>query len=50
MPAAFAASDEAMQAADSLNDLGLFNGTGTNADGTPIYELDRAATRSWAGR
>ncbi len=31
--------------ADALYSLGLFKGTGTNADGTPIYSLDKNATR-----
>ena len=47
MPA-FAASTEAMNAANKLNSLGLFNGVGTNADGTPNYDLDRAPTRAEA--
>ena len=42
---AFAASDEAIAAADELHALGLFNGTGTDANGKPIYDLDRAPTR-----
>lgn len=45
VPAAFAASDEANEAAQSLYELGLFNGTGTDADGSPIFDLDRAPTR-----
>lgn len=45
IPAAFAASDEALQAANNLNALGLFSGVGTNADGTPNYDLDRTPTR-----
>lgn len=45
MPTAFAASDEATAAADELYALGLFNGTGTDANGKPIYDLDRAPTR-----
>lgn len=45
MPAAFAASDEATAAADELYALGMFNGTGTDASGKPIYDLDRAPTR-----
>lgn len=48
VPTAFAASDEALDAADKLNALGLFSGTGTDADGKPIYELDRAPTRQEA--
>jgi len=31
--------------ADTLYELGLFAGTGKNADGTPIYSLEREATR-----
>ena len=47
-PGAQAASNEAEQAAESLHELGLFLGTGTNADGTPIYDLDRIPTRNQA--
>ena len=46
MPSALAASDEQTQAADALHTLGLFQGTGTKADGTPNYDLDRTPTRS----
>lgn len=45
MPSAFAAGDEAIDAAYALNELGLFNGVGKNADGTPNFDLDRAPTR-----
>ncbi len=45
MPA-FAATNEAKTAADRLNGLGLFSGVGTNADGSPNYDLDRALVRS----
>lgn len=45
LPSVCAASDEAQTAADALHTLGLFNGTGSNADGTPIYDLDRTPTR-----
>lgn len=45
MPTAFAASGEEVVAANTLNALGLFNGTGTNSDGRPIYDLDRAPNR-----
>ena len=45
---AFAVSDEAVQAADALYALGLFNGTGVDAEGKPIYDLDRAPTRNEA--
>lgn len=46
VPSASAASREAQEAADALHDLGLFNGTGTDENGNPIYELDRAPTRA----
>lgn len=45
MPTAFAASDEATEAANQLYALGLFNGTGTDANGNPNFDLDRAPTR-----
>ena len=48
MPTAFAASDEAETAADTLYSLGLFSGTGVDAKGKPVYDLDRAPTRSEA--
>ena len=32
--------DPYLSSAEALHDLGLFQGTGTNADGTPIYDLD----------
>lgn len=48
VPAAFAASDKAIQAAQALYDLGLFQGTGSNADGTPNFDLDRTPTRAEA--
>lgn len=43
-----AAGGEAVKAADALNALGLFSGTGTDANGKPIYDLDRAPTRAEA--
>lgn len=43
-PFALAASTEATEAANALNALGLFEGGGTNADGTINYELDRIPT------
>lgn len=45
---AYAASDEANAAANALYELGLFNGTGTDANGNPVFALDRAPTRSEA--
>lgn len=48
IPTAFAASSEATEAADALHNFGLFNGTGTDANGNPIYDLDRAPSRSEA--
>lgn len=47
-PVAFAVSDEAVAAANVLHERGLFNGTGTNADGTPIFDLDKTPTRNQA--
>ena len=44
----FAAGDEAVQAARQLCDLGLFRGVGTNEDGSPDFDLDRAPTRAEA--
>lgn len=44
-PAAFAASDEATNAANALYKQGLFLGNGTNATGAPNFELDRKPTR-----
>lgn len=38
-------SSEAIQAANALHDLGLFQGVGTNPDGTPDYDLERAPNR-----
>lgn len=40
-----AASGEAIDAAYQLYEKGLFMGTGTDSDGAPIFELDRAPTR-----
>ena len=49
MPGAAAAeTDEATAAAEALYELGLFRGTGTNADGTPIFDLDKTPTRNQA--
>ena len=43
--AVFAADDAGREAADALYALGLFQGTGTDAEGQPVFELDRAPTR-----
>jgi len=48
LPTAYAASNEAIGSADILNALGLFNGTGTDANGNPIYDLDKIPTRNQA--
>ncbi len=48
VPSAVAANDEATQAAQTLYELGLFRGTGTNPDGTPIFDLDKTPTRNQA--
>lgn len=47
-PVALAANDEANDAAQLLYELGLFQGTATNADGSPVFDLDRAPTRNEA--
>ena len=41
-----AADSRKAEAAAELYDLGLFQGTGTNAGGTPDFSLDRAAKRA----
>ena len=48
VPSALAAKDEAAEAAQELYELGLFRGTGTNADGTPIFDLEKTPTRNQA--
>lgn len=45
IPAVSAANTEAVNAANELHARGLFNGVGTNADGTPNFDLDRTPTR-----
>lgn len=47
-PNTIAASDEAIKAANALYVQGLFKGTGTNDDGTPIFDLDKTPTRNQA--
>ena len=42
---AYATNEEHQTAANSLYDLGLFNGTGTDSNGNPIFELERVTTR-----
>ena len=46
--AASAAPHGAQQAAESLHHLGLFAGMGANADGSPMFALERRATRAEA--
>ena len=41
-------ADDAARAAQALYDLGLFQGTGNNADGTPNFDLGRTPTRAEA--
>ena len=48
-PAAKAASITMQDCADTLYTLGLFKGVGSNPNGSPDYDLDRAPTRSEAG-
>ncbi len=45
---AFAASEEATASAQELYELGLFNGTGKDANGNPIFDLDLVPTRNQA--
>lgn len=45
---ASAATSAQQQAAEALHDAGLFNGTGSDADGNPIFALDKDATRAEA--
>ena len=45
---ATAATDKATEAADKLYALGLFRGVGTDPDGKPVYDLDRAPSRAEA--
>lgn len=40
-----ATNTEAVSAANALYQLGLFNGTGKDAEGNPIFDLDRTPTR-----
>ena len=47
-PCALAADDAQLTAAQALYSLGLMKGAGKNADGTPNFALDRAATRAEA--
>jgi len=48
MPSALAANKAAEEAAETLYELGLFRGTGTNPDGTPIFDLDKTPSRNQA--
>ena len=48
VPMAFAADAQAQDAAEALYQMGLFQGTGKNADGSPKFDLDRAPTRAEA--
>jgi hypothetical protein len=48
LPALAVDSDQANESAQLLYNLGLFQGTGTNADGTPIFTLERSPTRAEA--
>ncbi len=49
LPVAAAAEKvEAAEAAEALFALGLFKGTGTNEDGTPIFDLQKTPTRNQA--
>lgn len=43
---ALATSPTGLDAAEQLHKLGLFQGTGTNEDGSPNFDLDRMPTRT----
>ena len=45
---ALAAESEAQEAAQTLYELGLFQGTGTDAAGKPAFDLERAPSRAEA--
>ena len=45
VPASAAYAPQHTAKAEILYELGLFRGTGTNPDGTPIFALDKTATR-----
>ena len=47
-PAMAAPAPKYTAEAQTLYELGLFKGTGTNADGTPVFALERTATRMQA--
>lgn len=48
VPAAFAATDEATEAAQALYEMGLFKGVGKDANGNPNFDLDRTPSRNEA--
>lgn len=48
IPAVSAASEEALVAAKTLYELGLFNGTGKDASGNPVFDLDSVPSRHQA--
>ena len=47
-PSVFAADDADGEAAEFLHAMGLFQGKGTDPDGTPVYALEDPSTRSEA--
>ena len=48
VPAFAVTPEDAQEDAMLLYNLGLFKGTGTTADGSPKFDLDRAPTRAAA--
>ena len=48
VPAGAVSADEAQDSAQLLYNMELFKGTGTNPDGTPIFELNSSLTRDQA--
>ena len=48
VPAQAFSTKTASESASALHAIGLFQGTGTNADGTPVFSLGNTATRAEA--
>lgn len=46
VPTVYAARNDAVQAAEELHSLGLLQGVGSNADGSPNFALDRPMSRA----
>lgn len=48
VPSAFAADSSATDAANTLYELGLFSGTGTDKSGNPVFDLEKVPDRAQA--